>query len=91
MQSKYAVTFSKKFKKDFKKVSKDNKIILKDVVDKLANDEILESKYKDHALKGNYIGFRECHIKPDLLLIYRKRDDILELYLASLGNHNNIF
>ncbi|MCI2236043.1 type II toxin-antitoxin system YafQ family toxin [Helicobacter sp. CaF467b] len=91
MQSKYAVTFSKKFKKDFKKVSKDNKIILKDVVDKLANDEILESKYKDHALKGNYVGFRECHIKPDLLLIYRKNKNILELYLASLGNHNSVF
>ncbi|CAM2909044.1 type II toxin-antitoxin system YafQ family toxin [Helicobacter burdigaliensis] len=49
MQSKYEVTFSKKFKKDFKKVSKDDKIILKDVVNKLANDEILEPKYKDHA------------------------------------------
>ena len=46
---------------------------------------------KNHALKGNYIGFREYHIKPDLLLVYRKRDDVLELYLANLGNHNNIF
>ncbi|HDZ4951217.1 TPA: type II toxin-antitoxin system YafQ family toxin, partial [Campylobacter jejuni] len=55
------------------------------------NDEVLEEKYKDRALKGNYIGFRECHIKPDLLLVYRKNNDILELYLASLGNHNNIF
>lgn len=91
MQDKYSITFSKQFKKDFKKINKDDKIILKNIVDKLANDETLEAKYKDHALKGNYIGFRECHIKPDLLLIYRKRDDILELYLASLGNHNNIF
>lgn len=91
MQNKYSITFSKQFKKDFKKINKDDKIILKNIIDKLANDETLEAKYKDHALKGNYIGFRECHIKPDLLLIYRKRDDILELYLASLGNHNNIF
>ena len=91
MQNKYSITFSKQFKKDFKKINKDDKIILKNIVDKLANDETLEAKYKDHALKGNYIGFRECHIKPDLLWIYRKRDDILELYLASLGNHNNIF
>lgn len=91
MQNKYSITFSKQFKKDFKKINKDDKIILKNIVDKLANDETLEAKYKDHALKGNYIGFRECHIKPDLLLIYRERDDILELYLASLGNHNNIF
>lgn len=57
----------------------------------LSNNETLEAKYKDHALKGNYICFRECHIKPDLLLVYRKIDDILELYLANLGNHNNIF
>lgn len=83
MQNKYSITFSKQFKKDFKKINKDDKIILKNIVDKLANDETLEAKYKDHTLKGNYIGFRECHIKPDLLLIYRKRDDILELYLAS--------
>ncbi|MHA48279.1 type II toxin-antitoxin system YafQ family toxin, partial [Campylobacter jejuni] len=69
MQNKYSVTFSKRFKKDFKKI-----------VNKLANDEVLEEKYKDHTLKGNYIGFRECHIKPDLLLVYRKNNDILELY-----------
>lgn len=76
MQNKYSITFSKQFKKDFKKINKDDKIILKNIVDKLANDETLEAKYKDHALKGNYIGFRECHIKPDLLLIYRKREMI---------------
>ncbi|EAL1486893.1 type II toxin-antitoxin system YafQ family toxin, partial [Campylobacter upsaliensis] len=80
-----------KFKKDFKKLSKDDKEICRKIVDKLADDEPLEPKYKDHALKGNYIGFRECHIKPDLLLIYRKNNDILELYLANLGNHNNVF
>ncbi|EOB3231727.1 type II toxin-antitoxin system YafQ family toxin [Campylobacter upsaliensis] len=71
MQNKYSVVFSKKFKKDFKKLSKDDKEICRKIVDKLADDEPLEPKYKDHALKGNYIGFRECHIKPDLLLIYR--------------------
>ncbi|EAH7598100.1 type II toxin-antitoxin system YafQ family toxin [Campylobacter upsaliensis] len=91
MQNKYSVVFSKKFKKDFKKLSKDDKEICRKIVDKLADDEPLEPKYKDHALKGNYIGFRECHIKPDLLLIYRKNNDILELYLANLGNHNNVF
>lgn len=91
MQNKYSVAFSKKFKKDFKKLSKDDKTICRKIIDRLADDEPLEPKYKDHALKGNYIGFRECHIKPDLLLVYRKNNDILELYLANLGNHNNIF
>lgn len=61
------------------------------IIERLANDEPLEPKYKDHALKGDYIGFRECHIKSNLLLVYRKNNDILELYLANLGNHNNIF
>ncbi|WP_281267876.1 type II toxin-antitoxin system YafQ family toxin [Helicobacter valdiviensis] len=37
------------------------------------------------------MGFRECHIKPDLLLVYRKNNNILELYLANLDNHNNTF
>ncbi|EAL8139442.1 type II toxin-antitoxin system YafQ family toxin, partial [Campylobacter coli] len=79
------------FKKAYKKLNAKEELETDIIINRLANDETLEEKYKDHALKGNYIGFRECHIKPDLLLVYRKRDDILELYLANLGNHNNIF
>ncbi|EAH6134426.1 type II toxin-antitoxin system mRNA interferase toxin, RelE/StbE family [Campylobacter jejuni] len=88
---KYQIKLANRVKKRFEKLNTKEQDIFEYVVNKLANDEILEPKYKDHALKGNYIGFRECHIKPDLLLVYRKKDDILELYLASLGNHNNIF
>ena len=91
MQSKYRVHFSKKFKQSYKKINRNDKALVDAVSRKLANDEILEPKYRDHALKGNYISFRECHIKPDLLLIYRKNEDILELYLANLANHNNAF
>ncbi|EAI5592844.1 type II toxin-antitoxin system YafQ family toxin [Campylobacter jejuni] len=91
MQSKYRVHFSKKFKQSYKKINRKDKALVDEVSRKLANDEILEPKYRDHALKGNYISFRECHIKPDLLLIYRKNEDILELYLANLANHNNAF
>ena len=87
----YKITLSKKYKQKYKKANTKDRILIDEVVEKLSNDETLEPKYKDHALKGNYIGFRECHIKPDLLLVYRKRDDVLELYLANLGNHNNIF
>ncbi|MCV3431935.1 type II toxin-antitoxin system YafQ family toxin [Campylobacter lari] len=87
----YKITLSKKYKQNYKKANSKDRILIDKIVEKLANDEILEPKYKDHALKGNYIGFRECHIKPDLLLIYRKNNNILELYLASLGNHNNTF
>ncbi|ALV00752.1 type II toxin-antitoxin system YafQ family toxin [Campylobacter jejuni] len=87
----YKITLSKKYKQKYKKANTKDRILIDEVVEKLSNDETLEEKYKDHALKGNYIGFRECHIKPDLLLVYRKNNDILELYLANLGNHNNIF
>jgi mRNA interferase YafQ len=56
----------------------------------LANDRPLDAKYRDHALGGNWSGHRECHIKPDLLLIYRKLgDDILEL--VHLGSHSELF
>lgn len=71
---KYQVRYSKAFKKGLKKF-KNNKEILeltKAVIIKLANDETLESKYKDHKLSGEYEGFRECHILPNLLLIYQK-------------------
>ncbi|HEG2659196.1 TPA: type II toxin-antitoxin system YafQ family toxin [Campylobacter coli] len=88
---KYNIAYSPKFKKAYKKLNAKEELETDIIINRLANDETLEEKYKDHALKGNYIGFRECHIKPDLLLVYRKKDDILELYLANLGNHNNIF
>ncbi|EAB5282275.1 type II toxin-antitoxin system YafQ family toxin [Campylobacter upsaliensis] len=88
---KYDITYSPKFKKAYKKLNAKEVKETDMIIERLANDEPLEPKHKDHALKGNYIGFRECHIKPDLLLIYRKKDDILELYLAHLGNHNNVF
>ena len=65
------IEFAKSFKKSYKKISAENKEIFKAVLKKLANNEILEPKYKDHYLVGNYKGFKECHLKPDLLLIYK--------------------
>lgn len=68
----YEVRVSKEYKRAYKKISKKDSVLIDNVVEKLSKDEPLEAKYKDHQLKGNYKGFRECHIKPDLLLIYRK-------------------
>ena len=79
------------FKKDYKKLSSKNKELLKDVIIKLANGETLEERYKDHKLIGNYNGCRECHIKPDLLLIYRINSDVLELALTRVGKHSELF
>ena len=64
---------SSKFRKQYKKLNQKEKEITKKIINKLLNNEILESKYKDHKLIGKYAGFRECHIKPDLLLIYKKK------------------
>jgi len=74
---KYTIKLSKSFKKSFKKLDSNEQDLFEMISKRLARGEILESRFKDHALKGEYSGFRECHIKPDLLLIYKKQDDIL--------------
>ena len=89
----FKIVASNKFKKDLIVASKrgfDLKL-LSDVVQKLANGETLEPKYKDHPLIGNFVDFRECHVKPDWLLIYRIDDEELELYLFRTGTHSDLF
>ena len=58
---------------------------------KLANGEKLPEKNKDHALIGNYVGKRECHITPDWLLIYEIDNGNLFLYLTRTGTHSDLF
>ena len=87
----YQIFRTTSFKKDYKKLSQKNKNILKEVIIKLANNEILEEKYKDHKLIGDYLGCRECHVKPDLVLIYRIDNQVLELALVRIGNHSDLF
>jgi len=79
------------FKKDFKRIKKSGKNILKlqEVVDKLFHDKILESKYRDHVLTGNYHGYKECHIESDWLLIYQS--STTELVLVRTGSHAELF
>lgn len=64
---------------------------LSKVVNLLANRKTLPIKYKDHALSGDYLNFRECHIKPDWLLIYHIDDEELELFLLRTGTHSDLF
>lgn len=86
---------SKAFKRDYKRELKGKyrKILnneLVSILDLLARDESLEVRHCDHDLSGNWAGYRECHIKPDLLLIYHKQDqDVLRL--ARLGSHSKLF
>ena len=63
---------------------------IKEVLGKLVNNEKLDEKYCDHALKGKYLGFRDCHIKPDLVLIYKIEHNALLLYLANIGSHSEL-
>lgn len=71
---KYKIKFTSRFKKDLKHAKKQGKDIKKlfDVIEKIAKDETLDEKYRNHSLAGNYKGTLECHIEPDFLLIYEK-------------------
>lgn len=64
---------------------------LKYVVNELANQRTLDEKYRDHELTGNYRNFRECHIEPDWLLIYRIEKGELILALVRTGTHSDLF
>ena len=92
-KTKYTVKTTSQFKKDFKLAMKRglNIDLLEIVIATLALGEPLPDKNKDHALTGNWIGHRECHILPDWLLIYRIEDDVLVLTLARTGSHSDLF
>lgn len=62
-----------------------------DLLDLLAMSELLPDKNKDHALTGNRVGHRECHILPNWLLVYRLEDDVLVLTLTRTGTHSDLF
>lgn len=80
-----------RFKKDLKKYGHKQAVIdaFDEVVDLLRRGQKLPEKYRDHPLSGNYNGYRECHIKPDVLLIYRTDEE--RLYLARIGSHAELF
>ncbi|MGX3098188.1 type II toxin-antitoxin system YafQ family toxin [Helicobacter sp. 23-1046] len=89
--AKYNINYTKSFIKDYKNLQTKEKDLTDELIDKLANGEILEQKHNDHGLSGNLRGFRECHIKPDLLLIYEKHDDILQLDALRVGSRSKLF
>ena len=95
MKYKYDVVYSIKFKKSLKKMQKQNKDLdeLLDVVDKLAQKEELDPKYRNHKLKDDkyYKNCSECHIRPDWLLIYQYKDNELLLLLMNTGSHSDLF
>ena len=92
-KTNYIVKPTTQFKKDFKLAMKRSMKIelLEEVIAMLAMGETLPDKHKDHALTGNWVGHRECHILPDWLLIYRIEDEVLVLTLARTGTHSDLF
>ena len=84
--------YSTQFKKDFKKITKmpiPDILEVGNIISQLQRGEALPPKNVDHPLTGNWHGFRDCHIKPDLVLIYRINNDTLQL--ARIGSHSELF
>ncbi len=91
--TKYTVKPTTQFKKDYKQAIKrglDIKL-LEDVIADLATGIPLPEKNRDHALSGNWVGHRECHVLPDWLLIYRIDGNVLVLTLSRTESHNDLF
>ena len=87
------IKYQAAFKKDYKRVKRrgyDTRLLEK-VVGLLAEGRGLPAEYKDHALSGDYIGCRECHIAPDWLLVYEIIEGELLLYLTRTGTHSDLF
>lgn len=81
------------FRKDYKRLKKrgyDMKL-LEEVIDLLQNEQPLDDHYRDHGLIGNYMGFRECHILPDWLLVYAADKEKLILTASRTGTHSDLF
>lgn len=87
------VKMTSQFKKDWKRIVKRgyNPKKFEIVLEQLMLEKILDEKYKDHKLSGDYEGCRECHIEPDWLLIYYIESNILTLTLSRTGTHSDLF
>lgn len=89
----YSIVYSTQMKRSLKLMEKRGKDLVKlqKVINILASGEELPPKHKDHCLSGNYSKYRECHIEPDWLLIYKIEKDILVLTLVITGSHSDLF
>lgn len=87
------IKYHSKFKKDYKRIVKRGYDVCKlnEVLELLIQEIELPEKYRDHNLTGDYIGYRECHITPDWLLIYKVSQSELTLVLTRTGTHSDLF
>ena len=90
---KYVVAQTSLYKRELKRAVRRGCDLnaIKAVVHQLAEGQLLPSRHRDHALSGNFAGFRECHITPDWLLVYLIEDKTLTLTLTRTGSHSDLF
>jgi mRNA interferase YafQ len=91
--AQYTIKLSSRFKSDYKKIKNNKRFVIEfeKVVGRLEHWEKLDKKYKDHELKGKLASLRECHVFPDILLVYSISDENLVLCLLRVGSHSEIF
>lgn len=90
----YEIILTNRFKKSLRKIKRTNKhnvSHIKKLVGDIADDKKLDTKFKNHKLHGDLSKLRECHIKPNLLLIYEKDKKGHTLVLVDIGSHNELF
>jgi len=90
----YHVIPSNKYLKSLKRISQHKDFDVKkhkEIVSLLKSNEKLAPWYRDHELKGEMAGFRECHIQNDILLVYQRNKDVLILLLVNMGTHSSLF
>lgn len=87
------LVYTTQFKKDYKLAQKRHVDIdeLFKVIGMLQKQELLPEEKRDHLLAGNYKGYRGCHVRPDLLLIYKTKEKDLELLLFRIGTHSDLY
>lgn len=88
------IRYSKAYRKAYRKISKSGRFPKQEldaVIKTIQSQEKLDVSYQDHDLSGGLAGHRECHLRPDLLLLYRIEDDNLILVLVGLGSHSELF
>ncbi len=92
-ETKYEVKSTARFKKDYRLAIKRGQEIrlLDEIILLLADEKPLPERNRDHALTGDRIGYRSCHITPDWVLIYKIEEDVLVLTLTRTGSHSDVY
>ena len=89
----FSLKYSSRFKKELKAYKHDNDFLaeLEKVLDILAKGDSLPDKYRNHQLIGEFKGCSECHVRPDIILIYKIEKSDLVVLLLRVGSHSNLF